>query len=276
MTTRHVTDIVRDLHGAVLPSAIVTFALTKSSYTGSAAYMRTPITVTTDVNGAYDAILWCDEEGAIATRYQATYPADSFKFDLPVGDGTPVLMSSLRATAPATPVASLQTLLDAALALKAPLASPALTGTPTAPTAAPATNTTQLATTAFTTGALATHEADTTAVHGIADTTKVPILGTQALTDGTTISWDVSLGAFATVTLGGNRTLANPTNLKAGASYVLKVTQDGTGTRTLAYGSVYKWSGGAPVLSTPLGSIDILTFISDGASMFGAILKAFS
>jgi len=37
----------------------------------------------------------------------------------------------------------------AADALKAPLASPALTGTPTAPTAAPATNTTQLATTAF-------------------------------------------------------------------------------------------------------------------------------
>lgn len=36
-----------------------------------------------------------------------------------------------------------------ALALKAPLASPALTGTPTAPTAATATNTTQLATTAF-------------------------------------------------------------------------------------------------------------------------------
>ncbi|CAB4153679.1 hypothetical protein UFOVP628_15 [uncultured Caudovirales phage] len=38
---------------------------------------------------------------------------------------------------------------DSLLAAKAPLASPALTGTPTAPTAAAATNTTQLATTAF-------------------------------------------------------------------------------------------------------------------------------
>ena len=38
---------------------------------------------------------------------------------------------------------------DGALALKAPLASPALTGTPTAPTASLGTNTTQLATTAF-------------------------------------------------------------------------------------------------------------------------------
>lgn len=36
-----------------------------------------------------------------------------------------------------------------ALNLKAPLASPALTGTPTAPTATPGTNTTQIATTAF-------------------------------------------------------------------------------------------------------------------------------
>ena len=38
---------------------------------------------------------------------------------------------------------------DGALALKAPLASPALTGVPTAPTAAAGTNTTQIATTAF-------------------------------------------------------------------------------------------------------------------------------
>ncbi len=38
---------------------------------------------------------------------------------------------------------------EAAEALKAPLASPALTGVPTAPTAAPGTNTTQLASTAF-------------------------------------------------------------------------------------------------------------------------------
>jgi hypothetical protein len=42
----------------------------------------------------------------------------------------------------------------AALAAKAPLASPALTGTPTAPTAAAGTNTTQLATTAFVQAAL--------------------------------------------------------------------------------------------------------------------------
>lgn len=51
------------------------------------------------------------------------------------------------------------------LALKAPLASPTLTGVPAAPTAAGATNTTQIATTAFVVGEVGTHNAATVA-HG--------------------------------------------------------------------------------------------------------------
>lgn len=62
---------------------------------------------------------------------------------------------------------------------------------------------------------------------------------TQTLTDGATISWDASLGRTATVTLGGNRTLANPTNLVTGGYYCLIVTQDGTGGRTLTVGSTF-------------------------------------
>lgn len=46
-----------------------------------------------------------------------------------------------------------ETEMDASLALKAPLASPALTGNPTAPTAAPGDNDTSIATTAFVTAA---------------------------------------------------------------------------------------------------------------------------
>ena len=48
----------------------------------------------------------------------------------------------------------ISTATQAALNAKAPLASPALTGTPTAPTAAAGTNTTQIATTAFVTSAI--------------------------------------------------------------------------------------------------------------------------
>ena len=45
------------------------------------------------------------------------------------------------------------------LALKAPLASPSLTGTPTAPTPSANTNNTQIATTAYVTGAISSFSA---------------------------------------------------------------------------------------------------------------------
>lgn len=64
-----------------------------------------------------------------------------------------------------------QTDLSAALALLAPLASPALTGTPTAPTAAPATNTTQVATTAYVVAAVAAAPAETLAATLLAGNT---------------------------------------------------------------------------------------------------------
>lgn len=54
-----------------------------------------------------------------------------------------------------------------ALALKAPLASPALTGNPTAPTQAPGNNTTRIATTAFVTAAIAVISTATTAQAGL-------------------------------------------------------------------------------------------------------------
>ena len=99
----------------------------------------------------------------------------------------------------------------------------------------------------------------------------------QTLTDGANISWDVSSGTFATVTLGGNRTLDNPTNLENGGTYVLIVKQDATGSRTLAYGNAYQWPGGTdPILSTAASSVDIFTFVSDGTVMYGNILKAFA
>lgn len=92
----------------------------------------------------------------------------------------------------------------------------------------------------------------------------------QTLVDGANIPWDVSTRQVAQVTLEGNRTLDNPTNLQAGATYILIVRQDGIGNRTLAYGSAYKFPGGtAPTLSTAVNAIDIITFVTDGTDMFG-------
>jgi hypothetical protein len=80
------------------------------------------------------------------------------------------------------------------------------------------------------------------------------------LTDAATIALDMATFINATVTLGGNRTLGNPTNTKSQTGYI-EIIQDGTGTRTLAYGSNWKFAGGtAPVLSTVAGTKDWLFY----------------
>jgi hypothetical protein len=101
--------------------------------------------------------------------------------------------------------------------------------------------------------------------------------GAVALTDGSSIAWDLALAQVAKVTLAGNRTLAAPTNLVDGGTYILRVKQDATGSRTLAYNAVFKWPGGtAPVLSTAANSVDVLTFVSDGTNLYGVAQKGFA
>jgi hypothetical protein len=81
----------------------------------------------------------------------------------------------------------------------------------------------------------------------------------QALTDAATINVDAALSNHFLVTLAGNRTLANPTNLRDGGIYNFYVKQDGTGSRTLGYGSLFKWPGGsAPSLTTSGNALDLI------------------
>lgn len=82
------------------------------------------------------------------------------------------------------------------------------------------------------------------------------------LTDGATVTPDFADSNNFTLTLGGNRTLANPSNLVAGQSGSIFLVQDGTGSRTLAYGSYYDFAGGtAPTLSTSANSVDRIDYI---------------
>lgn len=82
-----------------------------------------------------------------------------------------------------------------------------------------------------------------------------------ALTDGANISINLADSNNFSVTLGGNRTLDNPTNIVAGQSGIITVTQDGTGSRTLAYGTYYKFAGGtAPTLTTTASATDTLAY----------------
>ncbi len=96
-----------------------------------------------------------------------------------------------------------------------------------------------------------------------------PSFDPQTLTDGANIAWDMDDGGSADVTLAGNRTLDNPTNMVDGAIYRLRIIQDGTGTRTLAYGAAYLWPGGvAPTLTATAGAVDILLWWTDGTDMY--------
>jgi len=81
-----------------------------------------------------------------------------------------------------------------------------------------------------------------------------------ALTDAATIAVDMSAFLNAAVTLGGNRTLGNPTNPKVGQTGYIRLIQDATGSRTLAFGSAWKRQGGAPTLSTAAGAVDVLVY----------------
>ena len=108
--------------------------------------------------------------------------------------------------------------------------------------------------------------------------TKTQNFNMTALSDGANISWDLSQNQVASVTLAGNRTLDAPSNQVAGATYILIVKQDGTGSRTLnTSASAYKFPGGTePTLSTGANAVDILTFVSDGSSMLGVAQLNFS
>lgn len=90
----------------------------------------------------------------------------------------------------------------------------------------------------------------------------------QTLTDGATITWDMTSGYNATVTLGGNRILSI-TNAANGMSGCVIVKQDGTGGRTLTLPSGSKLLGATTLtLTSAANSIDILTFTYDGTNYF--------
>jgi len=81
------------------------------------------------------------------------------------------------------------------------------------------------------------------------------------LTDAATIAWDMSTGIDFQVTLGGNRTLGNPTNTVVGRRGRIKVIQDGTGSRTLTKSSNHKTAGGSAIsLSTAAAAIDYIDY----------------
>jgi hypothetical protein len=79
--------------------------------------------------------------------------------------------------------------------------------------------------------------------------------------DGATVTFNMATSNLHTVTLGGNRTLA-VSNVSVGQTFIIRLVQDGTGSRTVTWFSTIKWSGGvAPTLTTTLNKTDVFGFL---------------
>lgn len=88
----------------------------------------------------------------------------------------------------------------------------------------------------------------------------------STLTDGATINWDASTQDVCKVTLGGNRTLAAPTNNTTGQFISILVIQDGTGSRTLTWNAVFEFAADtAPTLTTTASKGDVFVFRYNGS-----------
>ena len=127
------------------------------------------------------------------------------------------------------------------------------------------------------TGAITFAAGQTIAGYGLLDGAQTWTKGQRgeitALTDGATITVDFADSNNFSVTLGGNRTLANPSNQTAGQSGAIVITQDGTGSRTLAYGSNWKFPGGtAPTLTTAANAVDVVAYYVESATRITARL----
>ena len=88
----------------------------------------------------------------------------------------------------------------------------------------------------------------------------------STLTDQATVTWDASTQDVCKLTLGGNRTLAAPTNNTTGQFISILVIQDGTGSRTLTWNAVFEFaSDTAPTLTTTANLGDVFVFRYNGA-----------
>jgi len=88
----------------------------------------------------------------------------------------------------------------------------------------------------------------------------------QTVTEAATTTIDARVGNAQILTLSGNRIMAAPSNATDGEIINLLVVQDGTGSRTLTWNSIFVFENGiAPVLATVAGGIDYFVMIYNSA-----------
>ena len=92
------------------------------------------------------------------------------------------------------------------------------------------------------------------------------------LTSGATVTPDLNDSNNFTLTLGENLTIANPLNCTAGQSGSIFLVQDGTGSRTAAWGNYWVFAGGvAPTLTTTASAVDRVDYVVRSAASIHAV-----
>ena len=93
------------------------------------------------------------------------------------------------------------------------------------------------------------------------------------VTDAACISVNMALGNNFLVTLAGNRTLKKPVNCTVGQGGNIYLVQDGTGSRTLSYNTVWQFvSASVPTLSTGAADVDMLVYNARSSATIDAVL----
>jgi hypothetical protein len=189
---------------------------------------------------------------ATAANYSTTTVANGLYYPLSSNPAGYLTSAPVASVAGKTGVV---TLVAADVSGAAPLASPALTGTPTAPTATGGTNTTQIATTAFVTAAIPTNSVKawvnfngtgTVAIRASANVSSITDNGTGLYTVNFTTSMaDTNYATIAT------------SKLVTGASVYVGMSESGTrATNSVQVSNNY--GGGANVLDSDFVSVAIL------------------
>ena len=93
-----------------------------------------------------------------------------------------------------------------------------------------------------------------------------------ALTSASTVTPDMADSNHFSCTMAHNITFANPSNLTAGQTGSIFLTQDGTGSRTASWGTYWDWVGGtAPTLTTTAAAVDRIDYVVRSASSINAV-----
>ena len=95
------------------------------------------------------------------------------------------------------------------------------------------------------------------------------------VTDAASVIVSMAKANTFVVTLAGNRTLGFPSPIPPGQSGMIYIYQDGTGSRTLAYTSCWRFAGGStPTLTTTASAVDMLTYSVRSSATIDAALVA--